>query len=309
MPLILVVAIAHRQIVADRDDRGELALLRQTQLVLLDLAVAADDVRMHLVGHDDAGKRQVDVRVAVMIDLDLDAGSGRRPPQGGPAVLVEDAGLQRPLQHGDGIDALEPFRKVGEQPQRIRPERRLEPACGHFEARQAAFLQAGDDARRVQAPQLLDAGAIARGQGKRPLFEVGLPITALHRAAATGQRLVQPVENRGLEALVLRRLDDVLVAERMVHVRGQPTGERHRESRRRIVDLDAQTPGTLRARRCRWHWRRSAGRPTAAAASFSFFSRGASFSSISRVRFGAGTSSRTMRPNQWAIGSPSGGAP
>ncbi len=152
-------------------------------------------------------------------------------------------------------------------------------------------------------------GRSPAAKGKRPLFEVGLPITSLHRAAATCQRLVQALDDRGLEALILGRLDDVLVAERMVHVRGQPTGECHREFRRRIVDLDSQIEARFQHVDIDGIGADDV-RPTESmSGTFSFFNRGASFSSICKVRFGAGISSRTMRPNQSAIGSPSGGAP
>ena len=106
--------------------------------------------------------------------------------------------------------------------------------------------------------RFLDPRAVARGQWERPLLEAGLPVTSLHGAAATGQRLVQRPGDRGLKSLVLGGLDDVLIAERMVHAGGQPTRERHREFRRRVGDLDPRERGTLPARRCRCPWRRGA---------------------------------------------------
>src|SRR5438874_204478 len=87
---------------ASSNQGGDLALLRQTQLVLLDRTVAADDIGVYLVGDDNVWKRQVQVPVAIVIDLNLEVGvvdgflKCRQP------ALIEDASLERSLQHEYG---------------------------------------------------------------------------------------------------------------------------------------------------------------------------------------------------------------
>ncbi len=72
------------------------------QFVLLDPAVATDHKRMNLVGHDNVGKRQVNIRVPEVLELNFYAVLLDGLLQSRQAILIEDTGLKRSLQHGDG---------------------------------------------------------------------------------------------------------------------------------------------------------------------------------------------------------------
>jgi hypothetical protein len=145
----------------------------------------------------------VNIRAPTIIELDFYAAVLGGLFKSRQAILIEDTGPKRALQHGHGIGVPEPFREIGEQAERIRPERRRKATLGYFQAGQSTLLERGDDARCVLSPQFLDSRAIAGGQGKCDLFAGRLPITSLYRAAATCQRHFQPNDDRCLEALVL----------------------------------------------------------------------------------------------------------
>src|SRR5262249_55814190 len=129
--------------------------------------------------------------------------------EGGQPVFVEKTGSKRALEHGDGVDAPEPFRDVREEPQRIRPEGGLEPRLRRLKAGESTLLQRRDDVRRVPVPQLLDSRAITGGQRERLLFEIRLPITTPRGTVAAGQGFIEPLGDRRLEAPVLGGRDDV----------------------------------------------------------------------------------------------------
>src|SRR5262245_55497202 len=162
MSLVFFVAVTHRQIVAYYDDCRYFALLRQSQLVFLQRAVARDDVGVDLVGYDDAWKGQVEIRCAIVFVLNNNFVLVHGLLERGQAEFVEDTGLECSLQHRDGLDALKPFRQVGKQAERIRPERGRESLMGHCKARQSALLQDRDEVRGVLPPQFHNSRSVSR---------------------------------------------------------------------------------------------------------------------------------------------------
>ncbi len=159
-------------------------------------------------------------------------------------------------------------------------------------------------------PRVRDSRGDRPRPGERSLIEAGLPITTLKAPPRQASASSGCPEDRGLEPLILLlcRLDDVLVAERMVDGLRQPPRERHRRFGGRVRDLDSQAEGTLPTRRCRCLCCGISGRSRAAAASPFPQSRRELFEHLQGARR-CRTSSRMTRPNHSPIGSSQRGSP